>query len=180
MLAQVRGRRWLYGSRGWTFPPVFCCILLPCDRWQQKDSLTKWHLTLKWVWSKGVPVNSSMRKKNGSHCYLLNVYGNQTVDMTTVRKWVVPSSSGDSNVEQATFWMATYSCHIMTLSVSISSSAWIDGIQPENWAWSWILASTHWELWWQQWNITKFAPCVSYKCLHRNIKNIVYQDLLSQ
>jgi len=116
----------------------------------------------------------------GIHWYLLNVYGNQTVDMTTVRKWVVPSSSGDSNVEQATFRMATYSCHIMTLSVSISSSAWIDGIQPENWAWSWILASTHWELWWQQWNITKFAPCVSYKCLHRNIKNIVYQDLLSQ
>ena len=31
------GYRW-YGSRGWTFPPTFHYILLPCDRWQQRDS----------------------------------------------------------------------------------------------------------------------------------------------
>ena len=63
MLAHnVRGISWWYSSRGWTFSPVFCYILLPCDRWQQRGSLTKWHLTWKCVWNKGVSLNSSMQK----------------------------------------------------------------------------------------------------------------------
>jgi len=33
------------------------------------------------------------------HQRLLNVYGNQTVDVSTVRQWVVSFSSGHSNVE---------------------------------------------------------------------------------
>jgi len=33
------------------------------------------------------------------HSCLLNVYGNQTVDMSTVRQWVVHHSSGDSDVK---------------------------------------------------------------------------------
>ena len=32
-----------------------------------------------------------------SHQHLLNVSGNQTVDVSTVRQWVVCFSSGDSN-----------------------------------------------------------------------------------
>ena len=37
MLAcNIRGR-WWYGSRGWTFPPILCGMLLLCDRWQQRD-----------------------------------------------------------------------------------------------------------------------------------------------
>ena len=52
-----------YGSRGWTFPPIFHSVLLPCDRWQQRGSLTKWRLTWKCIWSKGVELNSSLRKK---------------------------------------------------------------------------------------------------------------------
>jgi len=39
----VRGCCWWYISR--TFLPVSCYILLPCNRQQQKGSLTKWHLT---------------------------------------------------------------------------------------------------------------------------------------
>jgi len=58
----VRGRCWWYGSRGWTFPPIFHYILLPCDKWQQKGSLTKC-LTWECVWSKDVSLNSSMWKK---------------------------------------------------------------------------------------------------------------------
>jgi len=55
MLAHdIRGRCWWYGSRGWTFPPIFRQILLPCDRWRQRGSLTKRRLTWKGVWSKGV------------------------------------------------------------------------------------------------------------------------------
>ena len=37
--------------------------VLLCDRWQQRGSLTKWCLTWKYVWSKGVSLDSSMLKK---------------------------------------------------------------------------------------------------------------------
>ena len=41
MLAHdIRGRCWWYGSMGWTFPLIVCSILLLCDRWQQRGSLT--------------------------------------------------------------------------------------------------------------------------------------------
>ena len=43
----VRGGCSWYCSRGWTFLPIFCYILHQCERWQQKDSLTKWYLTLR-------------------------------------------------------------------------------------------------------------------------------------
>ena len=34
------------------------------------------------------------------HQHLLNIYGDQTVDVSTVRQWVVCFSSGDSDVEE--------------------------------------------------------------------------------
>ena len=58
-----RGGWWWYSSRGWTFLPIFCCILLLCDRWWQRSSLTKWLLTWKFIWSKNASLNSSMQKK---------------------------------------------------------------------------------------------------------------------
>ena len=64
MLAHsVRGGYWWCGSRGWTFPSVFCYMLLLCDRWQQRGRLTKWCLTWKCISSKSVTLNSSMWKK---------------------------------------------------------------------------------------------------------------------
>ena len=39
-----------------------CYILLLCNRWQQRGSLTKWRLTWKHGWSKRVSLSSSMRK----------------------------------------------------------------------------------------------------------------------
>ena len=54
---------WWYASRGWTFPPKSYYMLWPCNRWQQRGTLTKWHLTWKCIWSKGVTLNSSMQKK---------------------------------------------------------------------------------------------------------------------
>ena len=64
MLAHdTRGRWWWYGSRGWTFLPTFGNVLLPCERWQQRNSLTQWCLTWERVWSKHVELNSSMLKK---------------------------------------------------------------------------------------------------------------------
>lgn len=39
---KMRGRCWWYGNRVWTFSQTFHYILLLCDRWQQRGSLTKW------------------------------------------------------------------------------------------------------------------------------------------
>ena len=96
MLAHnVTGRCWWYGSRCWTFPPIFPYILLPWDKWQQRNSLTKWSLMWKCIWSKGVPLHSSVWKKRTHwHSLTLRVYGDQTVDVSTMRQWVVHFSSG--------------------------------------------------------------------------------------
>ena len=94
----VRGR-WWYGSRGWIFSQLFH-YMLPFDRWQQSSGLTKCHLALKCVRSKGVLLNFSIRKKNAPidiHWPLLNVYGDQTVAVSTVRRWVMHFSNGDSD-----------------------------------------------------------------------------------
>jgi len=63
LVHDIRGSCWWYGSREWTFPPIPRYIFLPCDRWQQRGTLTQWHLTWKCVWSKGVELNSSMQKE---------------------------------------------------------------------------------------------------------------------
>ena len=59
----VTDGRWWCGSRGWTFPPTFHYILLPCGRWQKRGSLMQWYLMWEGVWSKGVELNSSVREK---------------------------------------------------------------------------------------------------------------------
>ena len=64
MLAcNIRDGCWRYGSREWSFPAIFHYILLLCDRWRQKGSLTQRCLTWKCVWRKGVSLNSSVWKK---------------------------------------------------------------------------------------------------------------------
>ena len=86
-------------ARGWTFPPTFHYILLLCYRWQQSNSMTKWHQTWKCILDKSVSLNSFMQKTApfDTHWCLLNIYGDQTVDVSTVRRWVVCFSSGDSD-----------------------------------------------------------------------------------
>ena len=59
----TRGGCWWYSSRGWTFSPISCNMLLLCDRWQQRCSLTEWHLTWRCIWSRCVELNSSVQKK---------------------------------------------------------------------------------------------------------------------
>jgi len=41
LVPDIRGRCWWYDNSGWTFPPVFCYILLLCDRWQHRGNLKK-------------------------------------------------------------------------------------------------------------------------------------------
>ena len=65
-----RGRYWWYGSRGWTFPPIFHFILLPCGRWQQRGCLTSWHLPRNCGWSKGCHWSPPCGK-NDTHWHFL-------------------------------------------------------------------------------------------------------------
>lgn len=110
----VRGQWWWYSSWGWTFQLIFHDILLLCDRWLQRGCLIKWCLTQKCIWSKGMELNSSMWKKNGTHWY------------TTLAERSWRSNSGCEHSEvvggafqqwwqwhgrQATFQMATHRCH---------------------------------------------------------------------
>ena len=87
MLAHnIRGRWWWYRSRGWTFPPTFYYMLSLCDRWQQRGSLTTWHLTQARAWSKGVKLNSSTWERiaaTDTHRCSLNVSGEQRGDVST-------------------------------------------------------------------------------------------------
>ena len=62
LVSDFRGRCWWYGSRAWTFLPIFYYILLPCDSWEQRGSLTERCLTWKRVWSKGADLNSFIQK----------------------------------------------------------------------------------------------------------------------
>ena len=88
-----------YCSTGWTFPPISHDVLWLCDRWQQRGTLTEWRLTWKYVWNKGVPLNSFMWENIAPidiHWCLLNVYGDPAVNVSTVRSCVVCFSNGDS------------------------------------------------------------------------------------
>jgi len=176
MLAHsVREKCWWDGSRGWTFLSIFHCILLLCDRWQQRGSLTKWCLTQKYIWnkciwSKSEQIRSSMWMKMYpltfiSACWML-------MDVSAVSWWVVHFSSGDNDDQ------AKLSHHKMK-SVSISSPTWTGGLQPGNCYQSWILTSVHWKQGWWRWNIAKFLPRESYKCSLRTSVQVC-QGLLSQ
>ena len=64
MLAHdIRSRSWCYGSWDWTVLPIFHYVLLPCNRWQQRGSLIKWHLTWSAYETKVCHWNSSVWKK---------------------------------------------------------------------------------------------------------------------
>ena len=74
---------------------------------------------------------------NDIHWHLLSVYGDQTVDVSTLRRWVACFSSGDSDVQDKPRsgrpWTAVLK------SVLISSSAPISGLRLGNCVQSWIL-----------------------------------------
>ena len=63
LTCHVRERCWWYDSRDWTLLQELHYVFLLCDRWQQRGSLTKWHLKWQCEQSKGVELNSSIWKK---------------------------------------------------------------------------------------------------------------------
>jgi len=54
---------WWCGRRGWTFSLISLYLLLLCNWWQTRGSLTKWCLMWNCVWHLGVSLNSSILKK---------------------------------------------------------------------------------------------------------------------
>lgn len=155
----IRGRWWC-DSKGWTLPPIFCSTLLR-DGWKQKSCLRKCHLTLKCVWSRGAELNSFMWEKMAPIdilWHLLNMYGDQKVDVSTVRAgWCI------SAVMTVT-WKSLKSCSRQPCaaitpqvkSISISSSAWISGSRPGDCVQSWIL----------QWNFSALETVVTMSEYH--------------
>ena len=98
MLAHnIRSRCWWYDSRSWKFPPI-SNILLPCNRWQQRYNLTEWRLT--WKCQSCVTEQLHVEKSGTDiHQGLLKTCGDQTVDVSTVRWWVVCFSIGDNDIK---------------------------------------------------------------------------------
>ena len=112
-----------YSSRGWSSPMIFHYILLLCDRRQQRGSLTKWCLTWKYAWSKGVELNSSTQK-------------NIQWMWAQWRLWVVHFSSGDSNVKNKPG--SAWPCRFWWLWYAGSPS---------------LLVKMHNKWWWLHWRI---------------------------
>ena len=183
LVHDIRGGCWWDDSGGWTVPPIFHYMLLLCERRQQKGSLTEWCLTWKCVSSKGVTVNISMQKKNGSlwHSSTLteHLWGPNS---ECVHNEVVHSKHWRHQYErQAMFQMAMHTCHVMKWISSRSAHLQGIGISG-NCVQCWTSASVCWKQWWQCWNITKFVPGWSHECLHGKGKHCmqVCQKLLSQ
>ena len=117
MLAhKIRGRCWWYGSRGWIFLLILLYMLLLCEKssrgtiWQNGI----WHgsMCMKEVCMMKVCMMEVCMNVCGTeflhalkmaasdiHWHLMDISGDQTVDLSTVRQWVVCFSSGNSNMK---------------------------------------------------------------------------------
>ena len=78
------------------YPNVFSCHVTDGSReavWQNSI----WHGSADEakLWNQILPCGKKGTHWH-SHWYLLNVYGDQTVNVNTVKRWVVPFSSRDS------------------------------------------------------------------------------------
>ena len=95
----VRGGCWMYGSRDGIFPSIFCYILYLCNRWQQRGGQKKMVSDMKAHMKQRCVTEFLCAEKNWTiniHWWLLNVYGDQTVDVSMV-KWLVACLSIGNN-----------------------------------------------------------------------------------
>jgi len=172
-MSEVDGHCW-YGSRDWTSMPIFYYILLPCNRWQQRGSLTKWRLTWEWRWSRDISLNSSMWKKLHPLTFIIARWMSMDTNQWMWAQWgngCAFQQWWQQSVRQAMFQTAMHSCHIMKwrASQSVHPCESVD----HNCVWSWISALMHWKWWWQRWNITKFLTSGSHRYSYRIKKNTI-------
>ena len=109
----TRGRWWWYGSRGWTSPPIFCDILLPCDRWQQRGN-DRMVSDIETYMDQRCTIEFFPAEKNGTHWHSL----------TLAERWWRPNRGCEHSEGWVTFqqWQkcegqvmfqrAMHSCHI--------------------------------------------------------------------
>jgi hypothetical protein len=112
MLSHIRGGSWWYDSRGWTFLPKgcqFCCRATDGSRAEVSQNGAS-HGSAYEAECVTEFLHAEQNAPNDIHWR--NVYGNLTVDVSTVRRWVVRFRSGDLWWErQATFWAALELCN---------------------------------------------------------------------
>jgi hypothetical protein len=120
MLSHIRGGSWRYDSRGWTFLPKackFCCCATDGSRGTvlqngvSHGSAYEAECVTEFLHAEGnAPIDIHWR----------NVYGNLTLDVSTVRRWVVRFRSGDLwCVRQATFWAALELCTELHVKIKV-------------------------------------------------------------
>lgn len=101
----IIGRWWWYSSRVWTFPPVSLCGSTGA------------------VWHNGVSHGSACKAKvwnwvpqcrgSSSHWCLLSIYGNQTVDLSTVRVRLC----GQHSLSNGTLWIVlSTACRLLFIT----------------------------------------------------------------
>jgi len=80
--------------------PSYLYSVMCCCHVTDGSRGAKWYLTWKCEWNRSVGLNSSMKKKMAPvhvHWDLLDVSGDQAVDVGTVRQQVICFRRGDSN-----------------------------------------------------------------------------------
>lgn len=112
--------------------------------------MSKWHLTWKCMQRSSVLLNFSMKvvgeiALNDIHWYLLNVYGDHTMNVRTVRWWIMHFSSGNRDMcnkphsgQHCTTVNPQNEKHLDQLICA--------RLQPGNCVWNWILASMCWDI----------------------------------
>jgi len=112
----IRGRCWWYGSRGWTFPPIFQCILLLYDRLEQRGQFDRMASDMDMCMKQRSATEFLRAEKITPvdiHRHLLNIYGDQTVHVSTVWWQVVHFSTADSRLSLLVQIFASTACRFL-------------------------------------------------------------------
>jgi len=137
-----------------TSPLKFHFMLLLSDRWQQRGSLTQWHLMWEYVWTKDVSLNSFIQKKKSHSLTLISTCW---MFMLT-KQWIwaqwdggcdnsvsdTDSSDNSEMIDKRCCVCHPHLSHHKMKSVLISSSTQIQRL-PGNCIQSWLSISMHWE-----------------------------------
>jgi len=117
------------------------------------------------------------------HSFALNVYGDQTGPVSTVRWWVVHFSTDNSDVkEKPSGCPGMHSCHSMKWRASQSARPCETMDYDKETVFSYydkesvyflLTVSVSRKQWWHCWGIRKFATDRSYRFSHKNRKNTI-------
>ena len=111
-------------------------MLLLCDRWQQRGTLTEWHLTWKYIWSRSVSLNSAMQKK----MQLLTFTDACWMLMETIQRLWSPRGSGwcisaAVTVGHLHWCQCLQAQHAVSCSLLVKTHSW----------WYWKILFCSWE-----------------------------------